>query len=105
MLDLGGRRPLGWVAMNKSEFVTALSERANLSKSDADDVVKALVDIVTDELSSGDGEVTIPGFVSFKRVDRSAREGRNPATGEKIKVPASKAVKVSAGSKLKAAVK
>jgi DNA-binding protein HU-beta len=91
--------------MNKSEFVTALSERANLSKSDADDVVKALVDIVTDELSSGDGEVTIPGFVSFKRVDRSAREGRNPATGEKIKVPASKAVKVSAGSKLKAAVK
>ena len=105
MLDLGGRRPLGWDAMNKSEFVTALAERANLTKSDADDVVKALVDIVTDELSSGDGEVTIPGFVSFKRVDRSAREGRNPATGEKIKVPASKAVKVSAGSKLKAAVK
>jgi DNA-binding protein HU-beta len=91
--------------MNKSEFVTALAERANMSKTDADDVVKALVDIVTDELSSGDGEVTIPGFVSFKRVDRSAREGRNPATGEKIAVPASKAVKVSAGSKLKAAVK
>jgi DNA-binding protein HU-beta len=91
--------------MNKSEFVTALAEKANLSKSDADDVVKAFVDVVTDELSSGEGEVTIPGFVSFKRVDRSAREGRNPATGEKIKVPATKAVKVSAGSKLKAAVK
>jgi DNA-binding protein HU-beta len=91
--------------MNKSEFVTALAEKANLRKSDVDDVVKAFVDVVTDELSSGEGEVTIPGFVSFKRVDRSAREGRNPATGEKIKVPATKAVKVSAGSKLKAAVK
>jgi DNA-binding protein HU-beta len=91
--------------MNKSELVTALAERANLTKSDADDVVKAFVDVVTDELSSGDGEVTIPGFVSFKRVSRSAREGRNPATGEKIKVPATTAVKVSAGSKLKAAVK
>jgi DNA-binding protein HU-beta len=91
--------------MNKSEFVTALAEKANLTKSDADEVVKAFVDVVTDELSTGEGEVTIPGFVSFKRVDRSAREGRNPATGEKIKVPATKAVKVSAGSKLKAAVK
>ena len=102
---MGGRRPLGWASMNKSEFVTALAERANLTKSDADEVVKAFVDVVTDELSTGDGEVTIPGFVSFKRVDRSAREGRNPATGEKIDVPATKAVKVSAGSKLKAAVK
>jgi DNA-binding protein HU-beta len=91
--------------MNKTEFVNALAERANLKKSEADDVVKALVDIVTDELASGDGEVTIPGFVSFKRVDRNAREARNPATGEKITVPAGKAVKVSAGSKLKAAVK
>ena len=105
MLDLGGRRPLGWVPMNKSELVTALAERANMTKSDADDVVKAFVDVVTDELSSGDGEVTIPGFVSFKRVDRSAREGRNPATGEKIKIKATKSVKVSPGSKLKAAVK
>ncbi|MEA3216579.1 MAG: DNA-binding protein HU-beta [Acidimicrobiia bacterium] len=91
--------------MNKTELVSALAERANLRKNEADEVLKAFVDVVTDELSSGDGEVTIPGFVSFKRVDRGAREARNPATGERIKLPASKAVKVSAGSKLKAAVK
>lgn len=91
--------------MNKSEFVTALAEKANLTKTDADEMVKAFVDVVTDELSTGGGEVTIPGFVSFKTVSRSAREGRNPATGEKIKIKATKSVKVSPGSKLKAAVK
>jgi DNA-binding protein HU-beta len=91
--------------MNKSELVTAIAARANMTKTDADAAVRALVDVVTDTLAGGDGEVSIPGFVSFKRVQRDEREARNPATGEKITVPAGAAVKVSAGAKLKAAVK
>jgi len=59
--------------------------------------------VVADAVSHGD-KVTIPGWISFEQVERAAREGRNPATGETLQIPARKAVKVSAGSKLKNAV-
>src|SRR6476661_9316275 len=104
MLDFAS--PVRWACgMNKTELVTAIAERANMTKTDADAAVKALVDVVTDTLAGGDGEVSIPGFVSFKRVHKDERQARNPATGQTITVPAGAAVKVSAGAKLKAAVK
>jgi DNA-binding protein HU-beta len=91
--------------MNKTELVAAIAERANLTKSDADAAVKALIDVVTEAVARGDGEVTIPGFLSVKKVRREARELWNPAKMQRVPVPASNSVKISAGSKLKAAVK
>ena len=91
--------------MNKTELVAAIAERANLTKSDADAAVKALIDVVTENVAKGDGEVTIPGFLSVKKVARPAREAWNPAKMARVQVAATNAVKVSAGSKLKASVK
>ena len=61
--------------------------------------------IRVDEVAAGGDKVSIPGWLSFEQVTRAARMGRNPRTGESIHVPATKACKVSVGSKLKAAAK
>ena len=90
--------------MNKSELVAAIAARTDQTQSDVDETIKALFDVVAEAIGKGD-KVTIPGWISFEQVERSARSGRNPATGETIQIPASKAAKVSAGSKLKAAAK
>ncbi len=91
--------------MNKSELVDALAEKAGVSKTDADAVLKALEDVVTEEVAGKGDKITITGFVSFERTYRGPRTGRNPQTGEAIEVPGANAMKVSAGSKLKAAAK
>ncbi|KFG71362.1 HU family DNA-binding protein [Streptomyces mutabilis] len=91
--------------MNRSELVAALADRADVTRKDADAVLAALAETVGDVVSKGDEKVTIPGFLTFERTHRAAREGRNPATGESLTIPASYGVKVSAGSKLKEAVK
>ena len=88
--------------MNRSELVTAVAERSGVSASDVDATLKGLFEVVAGVVSSGGDKITIPGFISFEQTDRSARTGRNPQTGETIQVPASKAVKITAGSKLKA---
>jgi DNA-binding protein HU-beta len=90
--------------MNKSELVAAVAARTDQTQSDVDETIKALFDVVAEAIGKGD-KVTIPGWISFEQTERSARTGRNPATGESIDIPASKAAKVSAGSKLKAAAK
>ena len=90
--------------MNKAELTDAVAESAGVSKSDVAEVLKGLEDVITKAVTGGD-KVTLPGFVSFESTDRAARQGRNPQTGETIQIAASKGVKVSAGSKLKAAVK
>jgi DNA-binding protein HU-beta len=90
--------------MNKSELVAAVAARTGQTQNDVDETVKAFFDVVADAIGKGD-KVTIPGWISFEQTQRSARTGRNPATGETIQIPASKAAKVSAGSKLKAAAK
>nr|MDQ3353860.1 HU family DNA-binding protein [Actinomycetota bacterium] len=69
---------------------------------DVDATLKGLFEVVAGVVAKGDDKITLPGFISFEQVDRAARTGRNPQTGESIDVPASKAVKISAGSKLKA---
>ncbi|MGY6500151.1 MAG: HU family DNA-binding protein [Acidimicrobiales bacterium] len=90
--------------MNKSELVAAVAARTDQTQTDVDETIKALFEVVAEAIGKGD-KVTIPGWISFEQTDRSARTGRNPSTGETIQIPASKAAKVSAGSKLKAAAK
>ncbi|MGJ9413876.1 HU family DNA-binding protein [Aeromicrobium sp. CF4.19] len=90
--------------MSRSDLVSALAEKAGTSKTDADSVLSALADSLLDAVSKGE-KVSIPGILSVERVERAARTGRNPATGETIEIPAGYGVKVSAGSKLKAAAK
>jgi DNA-binding protein HU-beta len=90
--------------MNKSELVAAVAARSDQTQKDVDETIGALFEVVAEAIAKGE-KVTIPGWISFEQTDRSARTGRNPATGETIQIPASKAAKVSAGSKLKAAAK
>ena len=91
--------------MTKSELVDAIASGAGLSKSDAANALQTTLGAVESALKSGDS-VSLIGFGTFSVVKRSARMGRNPQKpGEQISIPASKAVKFKAGSKLKAAVK
>lgn len=90
--------------MNKSELVAAIAARTEQTQKDVDETVNALFEVVAEAIGKGE-KVSIPGWISFEQTNRSARTGRNPATGETIQIPASKAAKVSAGSKLKAAAK
>jgi DNA-binding protein HU-beta len=90
--------------MNKSELVAELARRTDLTQKDSGAVLDAFFDIVADGLTKGE-KLTIPGWLSVERVERSARTGRNPQTGETFEIAATNAVKLSAGSKLKAAAK
>jgi DNA-binding protein HU-beta len=80
--------------VNRSQLLNALAERSDMSRRDADAVVTSLVDIITETVSTGE-DVTISGFAKFRRVDRPARMGRNPATGETIKIAAKRQAKVT----------
>lgn len=88
--------------MNKTELIDQIAERSGVSKKDVGAVIEGLFVEVSKVVAKGEEKVTIPGFVSFEQVDRKARKGFNPQTGEPITIPASTAVKVSAGNKLKA---
>lgn len=89
--------------MKKAELVEAVAERAGLTKADADRAIKALSDVITEELVKG-GKVAIPGFGTYSVSERAAREGRNPQTGETVKIAASKSAKFKAASALKTAL-
>ena len=89
--------------MNKTELVAAMSEKAELSKKDAEGALKAFIDVVTDELKKGE-KVQLVGFGSFEVSERAAREGINPLTKKPMSIPASKAPKFKAGRGLKDAV-
>lgn len=86
--------------MNKAELVAAMAEQAGLSKKDAEAALKAFTDVVSDELKNG-GKVQLVGFGTFEVSERAAREGRNPQSGEVMKIDASKAPKFKAGKALK----
>ena len=90
--------------MNKTELVEAIAKTAGLTKADADRAVKAAIEVITKALKKGD-VVQITGFGTFGVAKRAARNGRNPATGKAIKIPATKAPKFKAGALLKKAVK
>ena len=90
--------------MTKSEFAERVADRSGLGKGEADKAVGAVLDTIEEVLRRG-GEVSFTGFGKFSVADRSAREGVNPQTGEKIQIAASKVPRFSAGSGLKKAVK
>lgn len=89
--------------MNKAELVAAIAEQAEISKKDSEKALKALVDVVTEELVKGE-KVQVIGFGTFEVSERPAREGRNPQTGATMTIAASKAPKFKAGKALKDAV-
>lgn len=89
--------------MNKTELISAVAEKAGLSKKDSEAAVKALVEAVTEELKKGE-KVQLVGFGTFEVSERAAREGRNPQTGKVMKIKASKAPKFKAGKALKDAI-
>lgn len=86
--------------MNKVEMVNAISIKADCTKKDAAKYLDAVVETITETLAKGE-KISLVGFGSFEVVDRETRTGRNPQTGETIEIPASKAPKFKAGSKLK----
>ena len=92
------------MAITKTELVASIASATGESQATVGRVIDGLFSVVSEAVAKGE-KVTIPGFLSFETVDTAARTGRNPQTGAEIKIPAGKRVKVTAGSKLKAAVK
>ena len=86
--------------MNKTELVVAMAEKTELSKKDAEKALKAFTDVVAEELAKGE-KIQLVGFGTFEVVDRPARYGRNPKTGDPMKIAASKAPKFKAVKALK----
>ncbi len=86
--------------MNKTELAQQVASRAGVDSNAAKSAVEAVFETIADELANG-GEVSVSGFGKFSVSDRAARQGVNPATGEKIQIAASKAAKFSAASGLK----
>ena len=90
--------------MNKNELVDAVGQAANLKRGEAETVVDAVFHSITDALKKGD-EVRLVGFGTFSVSHRAASEGRNPRTGEKMTIAASKLPKFRAGKGLKDAIR
>lgn len=90
--------------MNKAELINFIATETNLKKADAAFALEAMLEGITRALRHGE-TVNLPGFGVFSVGHRAARAGRNPATGEEITIPASKAPKFKAGKGLKDAVK
>jgi DNA-binding protein HU-beta len=89
--------------VNKNELVDAVANSTGLKKQEAEKAVDAVFDSITGELKKG-SEVRLVGFGTFAVTNRAASEGRNPRTGEKIQIPASKLPKFRAGKQLKDSV-
>jgi DNA-binding protein HU-beta len=86
--------------MKKEELVAFVSEKADVTKKLAGEAVNAVLEGITSALEKGDS-ISLTGFGSFKVAERAAREGRNPSTGDKIQIAASKIVKFTPGATLK----
>ena len=89
--------------MNKNDLIAMVADKADVSKSTAGLAVDGVFEAISESLSKGD-EVRITGFGNFSVTHRAASEGRNPRTGEKIQIAASKTPKFKAGKGLKDAV-
>ena len=90
--------------MNKSELIDSIADTAGLSKADAQRALDATIESITKTLKKGD-TVSLVGFGTFSVKERAARTGRNPATGETIKIKASKTPAFKAGKGFKDAIK
>ncbi|KJS23277.1 MAG: DNA-binding protein [Clostridiaceae bacterium BRH_c20a] len=89
--------------MNKTELISSVAEKSELTKKDAEKAVSALFASVEEALARGE-KVQLVGFGTFEVRDRKARTGRNPQTGEEIQIPAAKVPAFKAGKSLKDAV-
>ncbi len=89
--------------MNKNDLVAAVAASTGLSKADSANAVDSVIDAITGSLRSGE-EVRLVGFGTFSVANRAASEGRNPRTGERISIAASRQPKFKAGKALKDAV-
>lgn len=90
--------------MTKAEIVEKAAKEAGISKVAAAAALNSFIDSVTKSLKKKDGKVTLVGFGTFSKVRRKARKGRNPQTGEPIKIKATNVVKFRPGKKLKDAI-
>jgi len=86
--------------MNKTELVASVAEKAELSKKDAEKAVAAMLESVEEALKAGD-KVALVGFGTFEVKERAARTGKNPRTGEAVKIPAARVPVFKAGKLLK----
>lgn len=89
--------------MTQTDIINHMADKTGMKKSDAKDFFSALADLATAEVKKN-GEFTIPGFGKLVKAQRKAREGRNPATGKPIKIPAKTTVKFRVGKAMKDAV-
>lgn len=89
--------------MTKAELISAIAEKTELSKKDSEKALNALTAVITDTLAKGE-KIQLVGFGTFETRDRKAREGINPQTKKKIKIPATKVPAFKAGRALKDAV-
>ncbi len=89
--------------MNKTELIAAIAAKSELTKKDAEKALVAFEDAVTEALVAGE-KVQLVGFVTIDVAERAEREGRNPQTGEPMKIAASKAPRFKVGKKLRDAV-
>ncbi|SCZ84513.1 HU family DNA-binding protein [Nitrosomonas mobilis] len=89
--------------MNKTELIEAVATRSNTTKAQTTAMLNGLIEVIQTNMASGDN-VQLVGFGTFSVSDRAGREGRNPATGESMTIPAKKVVKFKPGAALSEAV-
>jgi DNA-binding protein HU-beta len=89
--------------LTQTEIINQLAEKSGMKKSEAKELFNALADLAISEVKKN-GEFTLPGFGKLIKANRKAREGRNPATGDSIKIPAKTTVKFRFGKAMKDAV-
>ena len=89
--------------MNKTELIEYVADKANLTKTQTQAALTALLETITEKVADGD-KVILIGFGTFESKERSAREGRNPKTGDKVDIPAAKVPTFSAGKAFREAV-
>lgn len=85
--------------MNKTELIEAVATRSNTTKAQTTTLLNGLLEVIQDAIASGN-DVQLVGFGTFSVIERAAREGRNPATGETMTIPAKKVVKFKSGKAL-----
>jgi DNA-binding protein HU-beta len=89
--------------MNKNDLITIIADKSDLSRKKADIVLSEIINAITETLKAKD-KVTLIGFGTFETAERAARVGRNPKTGEEIKIKATTAAKFRPGKALKSAI-
>jgi len=94
---------IGGIVLNKSDLISAVAEKADLTKKDAEKAVNAIFKSIEEALARND-KVQLVGFGTFEIKERAARVGRNPRTGEEIKIPATRVPSFKAGKALREAV-